>query len=106
MTALVLALLLPGAALAQDQPARGRGKGWAFDDMPGDQEIPIRLLEAKAESARARPAGLLDRSTGVVVSEMSYTWTGRLTASWLHVKAATDIPASLEAFVGVCRPTS
>ncbi len=197
--AVAFVMFAPAAALAQNEPARGRGKGWAFDagleflrkqewdnairmfeeafdDMPGDQEIQIRLLEAKAESAKARSSGasatlvlmvcapepnpdgrkvpvgsgaatqiqdsvkvridtaqkvvelriardnyLLDRSTGVVISDVSYVWTGRdlpggvrlsgsmnretgrLTASWLHEKAATDIPPSLEAFVGVCR---
>ena len=199
IVALTLLMFAPAAAMSQDQPARGRGKGWAFeagleffrkqewdnaikmfeesfDDMPGDQEIQVWLLEAKAERARAgaantnssvvmmtcapepNPEGrmvrvgslgavqiqdvvkiridtaqnvvelrnsrdnyLLDRNTGVVISETSYTWTGRdlqggarlsgsmnretglLTASWLHEKAATDIPPSLEAFVGVCR---
>lgn len=199
VVALGLLLFGPAAAWAQDEPARGRGKGWAFDagldffrrqdwdnairmleeafdDSPGDQEIQIRLLEAKAERAKARSASadssivslvcapepnpegkklpvgpseatpiqdpvkvridrarklvelrnsrdnyLLDRSGGVIISDRSYTWagrdlpggvrlsgtmnreTGRLTAAWLHERAATDIPASIEAFVGVCR---
>lgn len=80
--AIALGLLLfgPAAARAQDEPARGRGKGWAFDagldffrrqdwdnairmleeafdDSPGDQEIQLWLLEAKAERAKARSAG-------------------------------------------------
>jgi len=94
-----------------------------FTPVPLQETVKIRLdLSGKVAEVRdSVEDSILERSSGLTVSESSYKWTardlpgdvhlagtidretGRVTVTWLQKKAVRDISMGLQAFVGVCR---
>ena len=92
--------------------------------IQGNLKVRIDTAQKSVELRKSLDNYLVDRSGAVAVSDASFAWpgrelpggvrlsgtmnrqTGQLNAAWLHEPAAPDIPPTLEAFVGVCRPAT